>query len=104
MGRGPVTAQREPTKQREPTSGIVLFALAVLLAGWIGRLLDEVTRAGDDAGIGQLVWIVAPIATAAGMPCRCSSTRSLWVSPLALASGSRTSRWMAVGGSPSNPS
>ncbi|MGI9615703.1 MAG: CPBP family glutamic-type intramembrane protease [Acidimicrobiales bacterium] len=51
--------------QRKAARNSVLFALVVLSAGWIGRLVDEATGAEGDAGIGQLIWIVSPIATAA---------------------------------------
>lgn len=43
----------------------ILFAFVVLSAGWLGRLLDQVADAGDGASIGQLVWILSPVATAA---------------------------------------
>ena len=42
----------------------VIFTLVVLSAGWLGRILDEATGAEGDAGIGQLIWIISPIATA----------------------------------------
>lgn len=55
----PVSAQQGSIRS------VVLFTVVVLSAGWLGRLLDEITGAGDDAGIGQLLWIIAPIGTAA---------------------------------------
>lgn len=54
---------------------VVFFTVVVLSSGWLGRLLDEVTGAGDEAGIGQLVWIIAPVGTAAFVRYR---SRSGW--------------------------
>ena len=53
----------------------ILFAFVVLSAGWLGRLLDQMTDAGDGATIGQLVWILSPIATATVLRFR---TRDGW--------------------------
>ena len=49
--------------QRNDVRNTILFAFVVLSAGWLGRLLDQATDAEDGASIGQLVWIISPIAT-----------------------------------------
>ena len=51
--------------QRKTARNIVVFAVAMLSAGWVGRLLDAATGAEAGEGIGLLVWIIAPIGTAA---------------------------------------
>ncbi|MDH3300622.1 MAG: CPBP family intramembrane metalloprotease [Acidimicrobiia bacterium] len=50
--------------RRKAVRNVVLFAVVVLAAGWLGRILDDASGAEDGAGIGQLVWIISPIATA----------------------------------------
>lgn len=50
--------------QRKAVRNTIIFALVVLSAGWLGRILDAATGADDEAGIGQLIWILSPIATA----------------------------------------
>lgn len=57
----PTTVQ----KRRKCTRNIVIFTLVMLSAGWIGRLLDAATGAEAGKGVGLLVWILAPIGTAA---------------------------------------
>ncbi len=54
-------------EQRKTTRNIVVFTLVMLSAGWLGRLLDTATGAEVGEGIGLLVWIIAPIGTAAAL-------------------------------------
>ncbi len=49
---------------RRDLRNATLFAVVVLSAGWLGRLLDQMTDDGDGATLGQLVWIISPIAAA----------------------------------------
>ena len=50
--------------EKKATRDIVVFALMMLSAGWLGRLLDAATGAEAGEGIGLLIWIIAPIGTA----------------------------------------
>lgn len=60
---------------------ILVFTLVVLSAGWIGRLLDAATGAEVGEGIGLLVWIVAPIGTAAVLRVRGDGWRDAGLKP-----------------------
>lgn len=59
----PVAARS--TEKEKTTRNIVVFTLVMLSAGWFGRLLDAATGAEAGEGIGLLIWIIAPIGTAA---------------------------------------
>jgi membrane protease YdiL (CAAX protease family) len=52
------------TDRRNGVRNTIIFALVVLSAGWLGRLLDQAIDADDGGSIGQLIWIISPIATA----------------------------------------
>ncbi len=58
---------------RSDLRNAILFAFVVLTAGWLGRLLDQMTDEGDGATLGQLVWIISPIATASVLRFRTSN-------------------------------